>query len=633
MTNILHEIKRGFLILGITGPLRSGCTTAANFFSKDIADYIENNVDLILPKIDRRIPMMYERIAALKQSCPIDRPGEYELEDQGQDLAAKTKVEDKIAKEWALLKAYLDLRDTLSVLSDYKKNNFKYISMTDMLLKLTVESFWKDKRHLTPILERVKDAVDWKRIHKTRITKINHKIRNRGLTDLSRSDIETFEQYLIYVRSLNDQLKKEFKPSELGSLLQDLGDNARKCGNPIDYHTPFDNKNPKTLFILAEEANNVIKFYRARKSREKIGLPMINEFVIEAFRNPYEIEYFRNRYYEFYLLSIVATSDVRKTRKGWSPERDERDRGEHNDKDEFYRQNVSGCVHLSDIAINNNGLVMPFKRKLAKYLALIRRPGCIAPQEDEMFMHQAYSMSVKSICISRQVGAVVIGPNGYIVGAGWNDVSSGQIGCGYRRISDIKRMTNDVFHVCLGSEEEAFRDFIVGMGEKETHSFCYKDVYAAFKASVKAIKMHMNNGEVDKWGRKHNIRTEAIKDVTGILKKAMTQKKLEYCRALHAEENAILQTAKIGGAGIKGGTIYTTTFPCELCAKKIYQAGIKRVVYTEPYPESISEEVFFRDGKRTIELVQFEGVKSHSYYRLYKATIPKKEFQYQEKFQ
>jgi hypothetical protein len=202
----------------------------------------------------------------------------------------------------------LDLRDTLSVLSDYKKNNFKYISMTDMLLKFTVESFWKDKRQLTPELERIKDAVDWKRIHKASITKINHKIRNRGLTDLSRSDIETFEQYLEYVRSLNDQLKKEFKPSELGSLLQDLGDNARKCGNPTDYHTPFNNKNPKTLFILAEEANNVIKFYRAKKSREKIGLPIINEFVIEAFRNPYEIEYFRNRYYEFYLLSIVATS-------------------------------------------------------------------------------------------------------------------------------------------------------------------------------------------------------------------------------------------------------------------------------------------------------------------------------------
>ena len=82
---------------------------------------------------------------------------------------------------------------------------------------------------------------------------------------------------------------------------------------------------------------------------------------------------------------------------------------------------------------------------------------------------------------------------------------------------------------------------------------------------------------------------------------------------------------------IEKATIYTTTFPCELCAKKIYQARIKKVVYTEPYPESISEDVFFKDGSHFIELFQFEGVKSHSYYRLYKSPIDKKEFQIQEK--
>jgi len=102
---------------------------------------------------------------------------------------------------------------------------------------------------------------------------------------------------------------------------------------------------------------------------------------------------------------------------------------------------------------------------------------------------------------------------------------------------------------------------------------------------------------------------------------------LDYCRALHAEENAILQNAIIGGMGIKGGTIYTTSFPCELCAKQIYQSGIKRVIYNEPYPESISEDVFIKDGAIVVELKQFEGVKSHSYYRLFKAAVDKKEFQ------
>lgn len=104
-------------------------------------------------------------------------------------------------------------------------------------------------------------------------------------------------------------------------------------------------------------------------------------------------------------------------------------------------------------------------------------------------------------------------------------------------------------------------------------------------------------------------------------------KRLEYCRALHAEENALLQSSKIGGLGVSGGTIYTTSFPCELCAKKIYQSGISEVVYVEPYPESISQDVIFHDGPRRVQLTPFEGVMSHSYFRLYKPSIEKKEYQ------
>ena len=104
-------------------------------------------------------------------------------------------------------------------------------------------------------------------------------------------------------------------------------------------------------------------------------------------------------------------------------------------------------------------------------------------------------------------------------------------------------------------------------------------------------------------------------------------KRLEYCRALHAEENALLQTSKIGGVGVRNGTIYTTSFPCELCAKKIYQSGIKEIIYTEPYPESISQEVFLKDGIKKIKLKQFEGVKTNSYFRLYKSSMDKKELQ------
>jgi deoxycytidylate deaminase len=124
-----------------------------------------------------------------------------------------------------------------------------------------------------------------------------------------------------------------------------------------------------------------------------------------------------------------------------------------------------------------------------------------------------------------------------------------------------------------------------------------------------------------------NLTDEQLKTIAITQAKHMSVKRLEYCRALHAEENALLQSAKIGGMGVSGGTLYTTSFPCELCAKKIYQSGIDEVVFTEPYPDSISQEVILKDGTRKIKLTPFEGVKSHSFYRLYKSDFDKKELQ------
>jgi deoxycytidylate deaminase len=240
--------------------------------------------------------------------------------------------------------------------------------------------------------------------------------------------------------------------------LQDLGDNARRCGNPIDYQTKFNKNKASTLFILAREANNIIKFYR-HKGREEYGFKPYKEFVVEAFRNPYEAEYFRNRYYEFFLLSINSQLQIRSTRKNWNKDRDTRDQGHKIKNAEFYKQNVSKCVFLSDISINNDTNLGRFAQKLSKYFSLICQPGCITPSSDEMFMHQAYSLSLKSNCISRQVGAIIIGHDGYIVGAGWNDVGSGQIPCGLRRVRDLN-CTENQFPIAPKNEEQKFVSFI-----------------------------------------------------------------------------------------------------------------------------------------------------------------------------
>jgi dCMP deaminase len=58
---------------------------------------------------------------------------------------------------------------------------------------------------------------------------------------------------------------------------------------------------------------------------------------------------------------------------------------------------------------------------------------------------------------------------------------------------------------------------------------------------------------------------------------------MERCRAVHAEQNAIIQAA-LHGVSIEGATLYCTHQPCSLCAKMLKNAKIKRIVYTESYP-------------------------------------------------
>jgi len=64
----------------------------------------------------------------------------------------------------------------------------------------------------------------------------------------------------------------------------------------------------------------------------------------------------------------------------------------------------------------------------------------------------------------------------------------------------------------------------------------------------------------------------------------------ELCRAVHAEQNAITQAA-YHGVSLKGCTIYVTHQPCVVCTKMLINAGIERVVYANPYPDELAQEM------------------------------------------
>jgi len=71
---------------------------------------------------------------------------------------------------------------------------------------------------------------------------------------------------------------------------------------------------------------------------------------------------------------------------------------------------------------------------------------------------------------------------------------------------------------------------------------------------------------------------------------------------VHAEMDSLLACARVGVSPV-GATLFTTTFPCHNCTRHLIAAGIKRVVYIEPYPKSLASKLH-RDS---IELPGTQG--------------------------
>ncbi len=75
----------------------------------------------------------------------------------------------------------------------------------------------------------------------------------------------------------------------------------------------------------------------------------------------------------------------------------------------------------------------------------------------------------------------------------------------------------------------------------------------------------------------------------------------EICYATHAEQNAIIQAARMG-LSVEGATLYCTHQPCVICAKMIINSGIKRIVYREGYPDEFSMQLL---GEAGVQIEKF----------------------------
>lgn len=98
-------------------------------------------------------------------------------------------------------------------------------------------------------------------------------------------------------------------------------------------------------------------------------------------------------------------------------------------------------------------------------------------------------------------------------------------------------------------------------------------------------------------GLPHCVETGCLRQQLGV----PSGERHELCRALHAEQNAIVQAANLGIA-IRGSTLYCTTAPCSLCAKMLINAGVTRVVFDGDYPDQRAMDFFAAAGVEVTRL-------------------------------
>lgn len=449
---------------------------------------------------------------------------------------------------------------------------------------------------------------------------------------------------------------------------------------------PLDNA--KGMHAIAERINLLIKILRRKKwiienykreSRERDSMEKCRvNVVIDSIKNVFEADYLRARYQSFYLVALTIDEETRRQRlfinKGVSPSQikvlDSREQpqkmkkllenggkeSEINDstlnqtlslepfggsgiystfyenayKNQIYLftfQDVDSCVQKADILINNSGTIEDLSLKIMRYVCLMQHPGLVPPTIDERCMQVAQSAKLNSGCISRQVGAVVSNENGDILSIGWNDAVSTT---GNECISCIRRSFTNLAR----SEDEM--------------AYSYFELYnPKFRLKIKEIMQKVgNSNEKDTpddqlFSTFVNYTKPLLKGVPlsfcfkDIYCSMMQERNQVHTRAQHGEENALERCDR---RLCSGGTLYTTSSSCEMCAKKALSYNIRRIVYIEPYSgitedhvlgHSVQNGIRIRHGNmqrtESMNVELFTGATQSAYVKLYTPVFPLKD--------
>jgi len=318
------------------------------------------------------------------------------------------------------------------------------------------------------------------------------------------------------------------------------------------YNEIADKRHLKGNDLLALAAINSISGKRRETSDDRPRALTGCAHILLTLKRPDEVQTLREVYGGgLHIIGIFATENERA--KYLSQQRHiEMNQSEQlikqdADDKEAGGQRTRDAFHLADLFLDIGAMrgSRNWKDELGRFLDLLFSHPYHTATLDEEAMFMAYAASLRSAQLGRQVGASIVSKEGEFLALGCNEVP--RPGGGQYRDGD--------------SDDQ--RDHVLGSDSND------KRKAEMLKEILETLPEDLRTSEnlVEK------LRNTSLFGIT------------EYGRATHAEMEAILSCCR-KGLSAAGATLFTTTFPCHNCARHLVGAGIKRVVYIEPYPKS-----------------------------------------------
>jgi deoxycytidylate deaminase len=337
-------------------------------------------------------------------------------------------------------------------------------------------------------------------------------------------------------------------------------------------------KNPAALAGLAILN---IRRLRQEKTHDQTVPRLGTAYIVRQFKRPEEIELMRRAYgRKFIQISVFGSElDRRSTLIGKirghdaSPKNDADCETQaislidtdSNQIDDVDGQRIAEVFHLGDVFVDGIDAAEADKT-IRRFICAFFGDNGSSPNKDEYGMYAAAAASYRSIDLSRQVGAAIFSKAAEIISQGCNEVPKAKGGTYWpddsgptfrdfdRRRDANQERRDEILHDLVGrmSEEKLLAERPKKPGEIQSY--------------------------VQRLLKRKKIADSQLMDI------------IEFGRMIHAEMSAISDAARLGRP-TKEGTVYTTTFPCHLCAKHIVAAGIDRVVFLEPYPKSYAKKL------------------------------------------